>query len=314
MIDAKFITHSSTFKALGIIGDRWTLMVLRDAFQGAHRFEEFRSLSGAARSTLTSRLTGLVDAGVLHRIPYSDSPTRYEYRLTEMGMDLYWTTLVTWRWEHAWAPRDAGIPTYLRHRTCGHAMQPILTCSHCKTLVAVNDTTSEVIATKAKGAVAKPRFRRISSITSETHRGKNEAFVHITDILGDRWTPLVLSAAFLGVRRFDDLLNCLDIATNILAHRLGHLVANQILERREYSSRPPRSEYRLTQKGHDLFPHAILLMQWGDRWLMGQNEPNLRVFHKDCGGRLGAIVACDHCHEAIQPNDVTFPPSSARKK
>ena len=96
---------------------------------------------------------------------------------------------------------------------------------------------------------------------------RQSAFVHITDILGDRWTPLVLCAAFLGLRRFDEIQSGLEIATNILTHRLNYLVDHRILERRQYSERPPRYEYRLTQKGRDLFPHALMLMQWGDRWL-----------------------------------------------
>ncbi|MGH8286793.1 MAG: winged helix-turn-helix transcriptional regulator, partial [Steroidobacteraceae bacterium] len=109
---AELIATSPVTRTLGIIGDRWTLLILRDAFQGAHRFEEFRALSGAARSTLTSRLAGLVENGLLVKVRYSRQPARFEYRLTERGLDLFGTTLVTWRWEHTWAPRGAGIPPY----------------------------------------------------------------------------------------------------------------------------------------------------------------------------------------------------------
>jgi DNA-binding HxlR family transcriptional regulator len=117
--NAKIIAASSVTRALSVIGDRWTLLILRDAFQGAHRFEEFRNLSGAARSTLTSRLNGLVENGLLERVRYSDAPPRFEYRLTAMGLALYGVTLVTWRWEHHWAPSGAGIPRYLRHNLSG---------------------------------------------------------------------------------------------------------------------------------------------------------------------------------------------------
>ena len=130
--NAKIIAASSVTRALSVIGDRWTLLILRDAFQGAHRFEEFRNLSGAARSTLTSRLNGLVENGLLERVRYSDAPPRFEYRLTAMGLALYGVTLVTWRWEHHWAPSGAGIPRYLRHNVCKHAMQPETMCSELR--------------------------------------------------------------------------------------------------------------------------------------------------------------------------------------
>lgn len=306
--NAKIIAASSVTRALGVIGDRWTLLILRDAFQGAHRFEEFRNLSGAARSTLTSRLNGLVESGLLERVRYSAAPPRFEYRLTAMGLALYGVTLVTWRWEHRWAPSGAGIPRYLRHNVCKHAMQPETMCSSCGELVEVRDTGYEVVTSAGRSRAATPRFRRLSSVNAESHRGTSSAFVHITDILGDRWTPLVLCAAFLGLRRFDEIQSSLEIATNILTHRLNYLVAHSILERRQYSERPPRYEYRLTQKGRDLFPHALMLMQWGDRWLAPSSGPNLRVFHKRCGARLNAVVACSHCHKTIDPHDVTFPP------
>src|SRR4030095_4089233 len=127
---------------------------------------------------------------------------------------------------------------------------------------------------------ATPRFRWLSSVNAERHRGASSAFVHITDILGDRWTPLVLCAAFLGSRCFDEIQSGLEIATNILTHRLNYLVDHRILERRQYSERPPRYEYRLTPKGRDLFPHALMLMQWGDRWLAPAGRPQPAGLHQ----------------------------------
>lgn len=310
---AELIATSPITRTLGLIGDRWTLLILRDAFQGAHRFEEFRRLTGAARSTLTSRLTGLVDHGLLERVQYSESPARSEYRLTERGLDLYGVTLVIWRWEHTWAPRGAGIPTYLRHKACGHGMEPDVTCAACGEIVSPHDTSYEVVAGTGKGRLAKPRFRRLSSVNAESHRGANAAFVHITDIMGDRWTPLVLSAAFLGLRRFDEIKAGLEIATNILTHRLNYLVKHQILERQLYSERPPRYEYRLTAKGRDIFPHALMMMQWGDRWLPAPAGPRMRVLHKTCHKQLVAQVTCSHCHRVIEPHDVTFPPAAKPK-
>jgi DNA-binding HxlR family transcriptional regulator len=154
--NAKIIAASSVTRALSVIGDRWTLLILRDAFQGAHRFEEFRNLSGAARSTLTSRLNGLVENGLLERVRYSAAPPRFEYRLTAMGLALYGVTLVTWRWEHHWAPSGAGIPRYLRHNVCKHAMQPDTMCSSCGERVELRDTGYEIVANAGRSRAATP--------------------------------------------------------------------------------------------------------------------------------------------------------------
>ncbi|MDP9090877.1 MAG: helix-turn-helix transcriptional regulator [Pseudomonadota bacterium] len=308
---ANIIAASPITRALHIIGDRWTLLILRDAFQGAHRFEEFRSQSGAARSTLTGRLKGLLENGLLEKVRYSSAPPRFEYRLTEKGLALYGVTLLTWRWERRWAPNSAdGIPRYLRHNLCRHAMQPEMTCSHCGERVELYDASYKVIAGSNRIRDAEPRIRRFSSVNSRNHRGANTAFVHIADFLGDRWTPRVLSAAFFGLHRFDEIQSGLEIATNILTHRLKNLVKHGIFERRQYSERPPRYEYHLTPKGRDLYPHALMLMQWGEQWLPTVARPSLRVFHNKCGAQLKSVVTCSHCHKAIDAHDVTFPPTT----
>src|SRR3954471_7716368 len=85
------------------------------------------------------------------------------------------------------------------------------------------------------------------------------------ELLGDWWTPLVLREAFRGVRRFDDFQESLGIGRNILTQRLQRLVKEGILERRKYQERPPRYEYRLTKKGHELFPVLAAMIHWGDR-------------------------------------------------
>lgn len=85
------------------------------------------------------------------------------------------------------------------------------------------------------------------------------------EVIGERWTFLVLREAFMGVRRFDELQRNTGVARNILAARLRKLVDNRILERRRYQDRPPRFEYRLTDRGLDLYPAIVALLQWGDR-------------------------------------------------
>src|SRR6266498_3568892 len=103
------------------------------------------------------------------------------------------------------------------------------------------------------------------------------------DIVGERWTLLILRDAFSGVRRFEDFATSLPVARNVLTDRLHTLVEHGILRRHRYQERPARYEYRLTTKGMELYPVLIALLQWGDRHLAGEDGPPVEVQHAACG-------------------------------
>jgi DNA-binding HxlR family transcriptional regulator len=100
-----------------------------------------------------------------------------------------------------------------------------------------------------------------------TYEGQNCSIARALELVGERWTLLIIRDALLGLRRFDEFQQSLGIARNVLAERLNRLVAEGILERRLYSERPQRFEYVLTPKGHELNIPVLALMQWGDRHL-----------------------------------------------
>ena len=120
----------SVARTLEHIGERWTFMVLRDAFYGVRRFDDFQESLGIARNILTRRLTKLVDAGIMRKEPYQEHPPRYEYRLTEKGRDLVpiLTSLLAWgdKWETENEP-----PVRLIHTTCDRVMHSQSVCSEC---------------------------------------------------------------------------------------------------------------------------------------------------------------------------------------
>ncbi len=122
-------------------------------------------------------------------------------------------------------------------------------------------------------------------------------------ILGDRWTFLVIKQAFGGVRRFEDFRASLDISRSRLSDRLDRLVENGILARVPYVDGRTRMEYRLTDKGRDLYPVLIALRDWGDSYMAPAGLP-VRYRHRDCAGEAHAMVACDHCRHEIGPRDV----------
>jgi DNA-binding HxlR family transcriptional regulator len=142
------------------------------------------------------------------------------------------------------------------------------------------------------------------------YKGQEGCSVAATlSVIGDRWTMLVLREAFLRTRRFEDFQRILGIARNVLTDRLGRLVEEDILERRSYQEHPPRYEYRLTEKGRDLWPVLMALLQWGDRHAV--DEPARLIVHRDCGGRLAEHLRCDRCGADLGPRDVEVHPGPA---
>jgi DNA-binding HxlR family transcriptional regulator len=126
------------------------------------------------------------------------------------------------------------------------------------------------------------------------------------EILGEWWTLLILRDTFFGVRRFEDFVADLRISRGILTDRLATLVEHGVLERRSYQQRPERYEYRLTDKGRDLFPVVMALMQWGDKWLSQSDVggPPVIITHAACGHDINGPFICSHCSKPVSARDV----------
>jgi len=139
----------SIARTLAVIGDRWTLMILRDCFLGIRRFEDFERRLGISRSIIAERLKTLVDEGVLRREPYQDRPVRHEYRLTEKGLGLHPVMMALVRWGDVhYAGRD-GPPMIHHHKACGCDFHPVQTCSECGAPV-----TAREVEVRARGQTA----------------------------------------------------------------------------------------------------------------------------------------------------------------
>lgn len=123
------------------------------------------------------------------------------------------------------------------------------------------------------------------------------------EVLGERWTLLVIRDVFYGKRRFDEIQEDLGIARNVLATRLGRLVDEGILEKRAYQQRPPRYEYFLTEMGIDLWPVMVTMMHWGDRYLSGDTGPPVVIHHKECGGEVDDRGYCGRCGQRLEARD-----------
>jgi DNA-binding HxlR family transcriptional regulator len=149
-------------------------------------------------------------------------------------------------------------------------------------------------------------------VLHRTYANQNCSVARALEVVGERWTILILRDAFLGVRRFDDFQRSLGIARNVLQTRLEHLVAEGLLARAPYQDRPPRHEYRLTDRGLDLWPAIVALMQWGDRHLAAEGPPRVAV-HRGCGGAPAERCTCTACGAALGARDVELRDGPGRR-
>ncbi|MFI1913891.1 winged helix-turn-helix transcriptional regulator [Nocardia sp. NPDC020380] len=122
----------SVARTMDLLGDWWTPLVLREAFYGIRRFDEFQQELGIARNTLAERLRRLVDAGLLEKHVYETMPVRHEYLLTASGRDFYSVIAAMTAWGDRWLADETGPPVLTHHDTCGHDAQAEVVCSHCK--------------------------------------------------------------------------------------------------------------------------------------------------------------------------------------
>ena len=143
--------------ALEVVGERWSLLIVRDVMLGLRRFDEIQADLGVARNVLQTRLSRLVEHGVLERTLYQERPARYEYLLTEKGLDLWPTIVSLMQWGDAYETPQRGKPTVIEHRGCGGAVDEHRICERCGARLSIHD----VRALPGPGATAAhPLHRR----------------------------------------------------------------------------------------------------------------------------------------------------------
>ncbi|HEX3782569.1 MAG TPA: helix-turn-helix domain-containing protein [Pseudonocardiaceae bacterium] len=133
----------SVGRALALVGERWSLLILRETFFGVRRYGEFARNLAIPRPTLSARLKTLVQAGLLDRVPYSRDPDRHEYRLTEAGRALFPAVVILMRWGDQYLAGPEGPPIVLRHNDCGEIAESYVACRHCGGEVTVDKVSPE---------------------------------------------------------------------------------------------------------------------------------------------------------------------------
>ena len=139
-----------------------------------------------------------------------------------------------------------------------------------------------------------------------TYEGQACSIARSLELIGERWTLLIVRDIFRGLRRFDDMQKSLGIARNVLTNRLERLIDEGILEKRQYQEHPPRYEYFLTEKGIDLWPVLVSLIKWGDKYEpFGGFDglPPVVIRHKQCEGEVDEHFTCTACGERVWARD-----------
>ena len=265
---------SAAQRTIAVVGDAWTLRILRSVFRGQRRYGDFLQSFGVSRAVLTDRLTKLVGHGVLLRdVSGGGHP---EYRLTERGLDLWSLFVAMWLWQIDWGTAqdpDTWAPDVprlqLAHTGCGQTMRPALRCQNCLGLVTPFETQADPRPVLASPASAVPptaasKFRRVRQ-AAPAGADPARPSQRLVRMVGDRWNNAVVAASYGGTRQ----------------------------------------EYRLTKSGIALYPLTLEMVRWGNRWLWPEGDL-LTIRHLPCGHILDARWHCGACDQVLLRETVRF--------
>jgi DNA-binding HxlR family transcriptional regulator len=285
--------------SLGLVGDEWTLLILRHAITaGVTRYNGWLRTLPISHAVLTNRLSRLVGGGLLARVPYQDRPVRYEYRLTKRGRDTWPILLSVWSWELTWVTGHAEQLPRMVHSGpagCGREFAPDLTCGACGLVVAPRDISGGFGPSGSwQRSVPTVATRRRTSVDQVAGAG---FFPQTMALIGNRWSAVLLGAAFLGARRYTDFAQRSGAPQNIVAERLRTFGDLGVL-----TSGP--GGYRLTAKGRAFFPVVTCTIDWAQRWYRAPEGPAIECRHRACGEPFVPRLRCDRCQRTLRGADV----------
>ena len=295
------VGHDAIYRTVEVLGDAWSWLVMREALlYDIHRFSQFQARLGVARSTLAARLGQLTSGGLLIEQPQPSGP---EYHPTESGADLLGCLLVMKRWGDRWCFDERTRPESATHVGCGQPLKAVLRCAECREVV----SAPAVEARRPGPFTESPSvpLRRRTPDLSLLERTRTCSIARTLGVIGDYWTSLLIREAYFGTHRFDDFQRNLGIAPNVLSGRLRRLVDQEVLVKAPYGDWSVRHEYRLTERGRDLYHVPLAMLSWGQRWLPS-DASDIHLTHITCGSDLRAVLSCDRCGDTFSRDDVVL--------
>jgi len=289
-------------RAMGLLSDEWTLMLLRHAHRGFTRYSEFQAELPISNSVLSARLDLLVNESMLEKRIHHSGRLRSEYVLTPKGLGIWPILVAIWKWERTWVPGYVFATPALRHAVCGKEFIPHFCCRACGDQVTAHEISAEFgPAGGWARSVPEARTRRRSQSRRQV---ENSYFADTLTIWGNRWASSVVGATFMGIARFTDFRDLLGAPPGLLMQRLVVLCERGIMERVETPEHPARPEYRLTAKGLDFFSVIHLTLQWAEEWYIDPLGAVLSTQHTTCGEPFVGELVCDQCHDPLEHADL----------
>ena len=293
------IDRTAAEHAVSILGDAWTILIVRDAFKGARRYGEWRQSLPIPEPVLADRLKRMLGFGIIERdeIPGTRGGG---YRLTECGRDLWAVLVAMWKWQRDFLPGSPAGTRKLRHLICGRLADIEMRCGGCGVAVDPADTalapTGEIVARK----VDRPRYRR--SVAAPRRRDAELRQPMLT-IIGDQASARLLAAFFMGAHGFNEVQEKLGLPTALLANRLSAFKRVGIVRSERHRDNARRKFYRLTPKGLALYPLVLSIVAWGCRWF-GADGCGLGIVHTKCGGPLVPQFHCLACGDVLRRREI----------
>lgn len=291
-------SFSPISQALVLTGDMWTIKIVRAVFLGRRRFQDLREGLHISDPVLARRLKTLVQGGLLGTQTYSSRPIRRDYLLTPAGLDLWKVMLAMWAWDRTWAGHQHhSARLQMHHLGCGQIAQPVFGCGACGAIgVSARDVTVAVDERVLLDA-GQRRSRRSPTMASP---------IDSADVLGDRWSTFLLSAALMGTQRFNDFQEQLAISPVTLTRRLNLFVDTGLLLHDVVHHTAKRRDYRLAPKGLEFFSVFSTINAWAQQWLASDGDTGLEFTHRPCGQRFQPTYTCNSCNSALTQTTIDF--------
>lgn len=291
----------SARQAIDIVCDRWSLALIVALLLGTRRFNDLLQSTGMASRLLASRLQALEADGLIVRMPYSMRPLRHEYRLTNMGGELFDVVLQLARWERHWSGESTRAARLI-HVLCGSELSLDVQCRNCGRTTTARDVDVQISRAQLHKVPNKAERHRRSTISSEQPRGEGQLLGESLDIFGDKWGIEVLLCAFFRIHRFSDFRAAIGISANILSDRLARLVAAGLLTQGRDAA--DRTGYWLTPKGIDIYGIMETIHEWADKWVRGRYRSPVLLVHRACGETFRPAMGCAHCKRPVAREEV----------
>ena len=304
-VESGLVARYSVVRALAVIGDGWTLLILRAAFHGTHRYTDWQAELGVPKAVLSNRLERLVEAGIFRKVPTLAGGKRMEYHLAEAGLALWEPLSAIFRWANRWSDGATPDALWFHHTVCGHDCDLVISCDTCAQPL----TPFNTFAVSGPGAGLEERIEahsRRRANSASRHGEKYLGSAEVMAMFGDMWSSAIIASAFRGVRRFNDLVAYLRIPPLVLSMRIKELLALGVLKRKSVEDSERYEAFHLTRKGLDLFPYIAMLAKWGDRWCGDQSGAPLVFNHRTCGHEYRPHYRCSVCGGRVNRSEITL--------